>query len=46
MLATETEYVVVSRAVQQAIWLSSFFDKASLSQKKPAILFINNNGTI
>ena len=31
MLTIEAEYVTVSRAVQQAIWLSSFFDKASHS---------------
>ena len=46
MSMTETEYVAVSRAVQQAMWLSSFFDKVSLSQKKLVTLFINNNSAI
>ena len=34
------------RAVQQVIWLLSFFEKASLPQQQPITLFINNNGAI
>lgn len=46
MSMTEAEYVAVSRAVQQAMWLSFFFDKVSLPQKKLVTLFINNNSAI
>jgi len=46
MSITEAEYVAVSRAVQQVMWLSFFFDKVSLPQKKLVTLFINNNSAI
>ena len=38
--------MTMSRAVQQAMWLSSFFDEVSLLQKHPVTIFIDNNGSI
>lgn len=46
ILIIEAKYITVSRAIQQAIQLSLFFDKALLLQKKPIILFIDNNSII
>ncbi|KAJ3564398.1 hypothetical protein NP233_g8320 [Leucocoprinus birnbaumii] len=43
---TEVEYMAVSRTVQQAMWMSSFFDQASLPQQRPVTIFIDNNGAI
>ncbi|KAJ3570235.1 hypothetical protein NP233_g4536 [Leucocoprinus birnbaumii] len=43
---TEAEYMAVSCVVQQAMWLLSFFDQASLPQSQPVTLFIDNNGAI
>jgi len=43
---TEAKYMAVSRAVQQAIWLSLFFEEASLPQQQPITLFIDNNRAI
>ncbi|KAJ3552017.1 hypothetical protein NP233_g12969 [Leucocoprinus birnbaumii] len=43
---TEAEYMAVSQAVQQAMWLSSFFDQAAIPQQRPVTLFIDNNGAI
>ena len=42
----EAEYIAISQAVQQTIWLSFFFNKTSLFQRKPITLFINDNGAI
>ena len=38
--------MVMSWTVQQAMWLSFFFDEVSLPQKNPVTIFINNNGSI
>ncbi|KAJ3563743.1 hypothetical protein NP233_g8744 [Leucocoprinus birnbaumii] len=43
---TEAEYMAISQAVQQAMWLSSFFDQVALPQQRPITLFIDNNGAI
>lgn len=46
MFTTEVEYIAVSKAVQQAIWPSFFFDETFLPQKQLVTLFINNNKVI
>ena len=43
---TEAEYMTMSRAVQQTMWLSLFFEEASLPQQQPITLFIDNNEAI
>jgi len=46
MSTTKTEYITVFRIVQQAMWLSFFFDEVFLSQKQLVTLFIDNNKAI
>ncbi|KXN84444.1 Copia protein [Leucoagaricus sp. SymC.cos] len=43
---TEAEYMALARAVQQAMWLSSFMDKIILPQPRLMIIFVDNQGAI
>jgi hypothetical protein len=43
---TEAEYMAMSRACQQAVWMYSFMREAGLEQEAPAILYNDNTGSI
>ena len=42
----EAEYMAVSLATQQIIWLRSFLNELDMPQTKPTILYVDNQGTI
>jgi hypothetical protein len=42
----EAEYMVFTRAIQQAIWISKFMNEVKLAQKIPVNVFADNTGAI
>jgi len=43
---TEAEFMALSRATTQALWLSKFFKEIGLSTAKPTIINADNNGAV
>jgi len=42
----EAEFIALSKATTQALWLAKFFEKIGLPIAKSTIINANNNGTI
>lgn len=43
---TESEYIGLSRATQQVVWLSSFLKELDLNQEGPTDMLGNNFGSV